>query len=434
MNAVTHLEKVIVGEVSAVTHLEKVIAGETSAVTYTEKVITGEAPPITHLQKVIAGEANPVTHLEYVWTGGTPSPTEHEYTGAVPYTFTANGSPLISWRISGNTVQSATPTPDNPIMPEGTGERTAQLIDYPYLTADGLLSGVTWVTTIHSIKASGVTNGGTNFYIFRNKLIKAGTYRITINGTHKGMALLLRDTTTSTMIANLNLTTDTSTFTLESDMLTCSLYFNQSSGNTSVDIDCTIMLNTGSTALPYEPYGYKLDISSGNTTTPIYLGEVETTRRVKKLVLTGQETTWRKSGAYQGSFYLAGVSPVPISPTEQAYCSHAEFASISTYARNKFCFNGSPINLNLWIGEPSWTIDDFKAYLAAQYAAGTPVTIWYVLATEETGIVNEPLMKIGTYADEVANVATIPTNNGSTTIDVDTTVKPSEIYIKYKGV
>ena len=249
MNAVTHLEKVIVGEVSAVTHLEKVIAGETSAVTYTEKVITGEAPPITHLQKVIAGEANPVTHLEYVWTGGTPSPTEHEYTGAVPYTFTANGSPLISWRISGNTVQSATPTPDNPIMPEGTGERTAQLIDYPYLTADGLLSGVTWVTTIHSIKASGVTNGGTNFYIFRNKLIKAGTYRITINGTHKGMALLLRDTTTSTMIANLNLTTDTSTFTLESDMLTCSLYFNQSSGNTSVDIDCTIMLNTGSTAL-----------------------------------------------------------------------------------------------------------------------------------------------------------------------------------------
>ena len=43
-------------------------------------------------------------------------------------------------------------------------------------------------------------------------------------------------------------------------------------------------------------------------------------------------------------------------------------------------------------------------------------------------------MKIGNYADEVSNVATIPTNNGSTTIDVDTTVKPSEVYIKYKGV
>jgi hypothetical protein len=43
-------------------------------------------------------------------------------------------------------------------------------------------------------------------------------------------------------------------------------------------------------------------------------------------------------------------------------------------------------------------------------------------------------MKIGDYADEVSNAATIPTNNGSTTIDVETAVKPSEVYIKYKGV
>lgn len=75
MKAVTHLEKVIVGEVSSVTHLEKVIAEETTAVTYTEKVIAGEAPPSTHLEKVIAGIASPVTHLEQVWAGRTPEPT-----------------------------------------------------------------------------------------------------------------------------------------------------------------------------------------------------------------------------------------------------------------------------------------------------------------------------------------------------------------------
>jgi hypothetical protein len=44
-------------------------------------------------------------------------------------------------------------------------------------------------------------------------------------------------------------------------------------------------------------------------------------------------------------------------------------------------------------------------------------------------------MRIGNYADTLsksqAGVA-IPTNNGSTTVDVDTTVKPSEIYIKYR--
>lgn len=176
---------------------------------------------------------------------------------------------------------------------------------------------------------------------------------------------------------------------------------------------------------------YEIPISSANTTTPVYLGEVETTRKIKKLVLTGEER-WYKSGAYRGSFYLSDVLPVPISLTEQAYCSHAEFTSISTYAQNKFCFNGSPINLNLWIGESSWTTDDFKAYLAAQYAAGTPVTIWYVLATEETAVVNEPLMKIGEYADEVSGI-TIPTITSKDTFDVDTTLKPSEVSLSYTG-
>jgi hypothetical protein len=83
------------------------------------------------------------------------------------------------------------------------------------------------------------------------------------------------------------------------------------------------------------------------------------------------------------------------------------------------------------------TLADFKSYLAAQYAAGTPVTVWYVLDEPETDIVNEPLMKIGDYADTVsceqAGVQ-IPTNKGSTTVDVDTTLKPSEVYIKYCAV
>ena len=50
--------------------------------------------------------------------------------------------------------------------------------------------------------------------------------------------------------------------------------------------------------------------------------------------------------------------------------------------------------------------------------------------------VNEPLMKIGGYADtlsmEQAGVQ-IPTLNGTTVIDVDTAVKPTEMYIKYKS-
>ena len=36
----------------------------------------------------------------------------------------------------------------------------------------------------------------------------------------------------------------------------------------------TTMLNTGSTALPYEPYGYKLPVVIGSTTTNIYMADV----------------------------------------------------------------------------------------------------------------------------------------------------------------
>ena len=78
------------------------------------------------------------------------------------------------------------------------------------------------------------------------------------------------------------------------------------------------------------------------------------------------------------------------------------------------------------------TIADFKSYLQQQYAAGTPVTVWYVLATSTTGIVNEPLRKIGTYADEVSGIS-IPTTAGANTLSVDTTLQPSEVTAMYKG-
>ena len=78
------------------------------------------------------------------------------------------------------------------------------------------------------------------------------------------------------------------------------------------------------------------------------------------------------------------------------------------------------------------TVAELKSYLATQYAAGTPVIIWYVLETPETAVVNEPLRKIGDYADTVSGI-TIPTIAGTNTIDVDTTLKPSEVSVNYKG-
>lgn len=318
MKAVTHLEKVITGEVSAVTHLEKVIAGETSAVTYTEKVIAGEAPAVTHLQKVIAGEASPVTHLEYIWAGGSPTPTEHEYTGVVPYSFNADGSPLIDWIIYGNMQQTGTPTPTTPIQPQECGDLETE-------------------------------------------------------GTKAGQ--------------------------------------------------------------------YKIPILSASTTTPVYLGEVETTRKIKKIVFVGSEDeNWSGQSAGGGAIRFRYT----ISNSVQADTTH--LTSICTHLPlgvEGGTWNTDNIytisNNYLWVRFDSsfTTTASLKSWLAQQYANGTPFTVYYTLATPETAVVNEPIRKISTYADtlsmEQAGVS-IPTNNGSTTVDVETTLKPSEVYIKYKGV
>lgn len=186
-------------------------------------------------------------------------------------------------------------------------------------------------------------------------------------------------------------------------------------------------------------------LSSGNYIIPIStnavfninLNSVPTTRRIKKLVFTGNEV-WVKSGAYPGSFYSKIVINA-LSVNYTAYCTHLGFAKLSGYGKGSFSFNGDePKNCNLWFNQfdGDTTVTEFKAYLAQQYANGTPVTLWYVLATPETSTVNESLMKIGDYADSVSysqSGVTIPTASGNNTLDVQTTPKPSNVSITYKG-
>jgi hypothetical protein len=199
-----------------------------------------------------------------------------------------------------------------------------------------------------------------------------------------------------------------------------------------------IMLNTGSTALPYEPYGYKIPISSANTTTPIYLGEVETTRRIRKLVLTGSEESWIEHGSIP-SWYQLTIDDVIIDNLE--LCTHykpSPFPPSAIQNGEILVVKSSASNSGrIIIRDTNYTVKaDFLAYLAAQYAAGTPVCVWYVLATPTTAVFNEPLRKIGDYADTLSMEqaqTSIPTVEGANVVDVETTLKPSQIYIKYKG-
>lgn len=194
-----------------------------------------------------------------------------------------------------------------------------------------------------------------------------------------------------------------------------------------------IMLNAGSTALPYEPYGYKIPLTVNGTEYPIYLGEVETTRKIKKLVLTGNENWAIYSGFSAQNCYQFNTGITDHTVNSETLNTHFVYTSnFRTLIDNDGTFmfdSNSYIRVHI---SSCATVEDFKSYLAQQYQNGTPVTVWYVLAEPETGIVNEPLHKINGYADTITMAQageTIPTIAGSNTLSVGTTVQPSEVSI-----
>jgi hypothetical protein len=178
---------------------------------------------------------------------------------------------------------------------------------------------------------------------------------------------------------------------------------------------------------------YKIPILSNSTTTPVYLGEVQTVRQIKKLVLTGEESWDGRTGEPSNIFFCSksnlGMTAIP----GYGICSHYVYStggSFSNLGDGEFII--SPTNFGFRdTAIQHLNVVAWSQYLQQQYAAGTPVCVWYVLANEETGIVNEPLMKIGNYADSLTT--SIHVTAGENTLDVQTTVQPSEVSATYTG-
>lgn len=320
--------------------------------------------------------------------------------------------------LKGNTLQSSIPSPTSPVTPQGTGERTGNLFDESNFALVQVTSTAYRYGTSLGVLPQGV-------YTF-NATKSAGAQSIYLTAKLNGV---YSQTTISSVPFS---------FTADGD----SEYIIRTVNNTGTTWEAEkysdMMLNTGSTPLQYEKYGYKIPISSANTTTPVYLGEVETTRKVKKLVLTGEENITQHSVQND----IVGVripTPSSVLGASIVICSHYEGVLWPVYNGYRrygiVASNPSSGNAIVYMSAPDSehnTLSTFVQWIKDQYAAGTPVTVWYVLATEETAVVNEPLMKIGDYADEVSGI-TIPTIAGANTIDIDTTLKPSEVTATYKG-
>lgn len=346
---------------------------------------------------------------------------DHSFTN-FPVTISNNvKSSVSSWSVEGNGEQQGTPTPDNIIIPTFCGVRTGNLLFEKYES--------------RSINGPGAFTIDNDYDLWLGEVVAGQTYTISNMNYIYGFF-------TSKPAKNTGVT------------------YNNSRGYTSatdetvtVPEGCTwiavrvlhgadnAMLNAGSTAFPYEPYGWAEKITCAGQTVPVYLGQTQTVRRIKKLVLTGEENyTLQSINAYGiANFYFYLRTNI-----QTVICTHfkKQTTIISQTTDEGYLISApsqSGQNATFYIRIDSATASteaDFKSYLAAQYAAGTPVTVWYVLAEPETVIVNEPLCKIGDYADELLSTSegtpqlTLSTEEPNL-ISFETDLQPSKFNIKY---
>lgn len=149
------------------------------------------------------------------------------------------------------------------------------------------------------------------------------------------------------------------------------------------------------------------------------------TRRIKKRVLTGEETfsknnTQSTNYLYFTSRFRDSINKTPVLCNELPVRSSAPQQQIGVNTDNPYSVVYLNFGAEIMNAQPSGnTVAGLKKYLAAQYANGTPVTIWYVLAEPEvstipvpsglTGTIDGYLIQDGTPAPETP---IYPTANG----------------------
>lgn len=387
------------------------------------------------------------TFLRQQYEAGTPVIIWRGYS---PTTTTISIPDGLTGVIEGTVTQSGTPTPDNPIDPVFNGKLLPNGKYQVYSTYKIPISsgGVNLFDPENCVDGYILTNGyisnanqrgkctdfidvsnHTEITLSQLRLDAQGEYYSTIACWDENKQFIYGSRKIAWVHSEASSSIPAVTKVLEPNAkyIRVSIMVNEPGDD---PISVQPMLNWGSEALPYEPY-------IAPTVKNIYLGQTPTIRRIKKLVLTGEETVALQ--ATNVFFIRFAGQPNSKSSTIGISNQYQSAESITVLYARDFSYQNDSGYYRIRIHDSRFeTPEDFKSYLAAQYAAGTPVIVWYVLAEPEVGIVNEPLAKIGDHADSITfeqagvEIPTLKKPN-TTVIDVETEVEPSEIDVTYRG-
>ena len=203
-----------------------------------------------------------------------------EITGVPPLRYIGDGRPLTDYRIAGNAVQDGTPSPDAPVDATGCGVRTGNLLNLNRTYSQTFTTDTEkWMNGAATANNSG---GG-----YAETEILGDKIRVTSKISGYGASFLIKafpntmytvsfetDKTSSgswggisdrdingEVISSSAVYGKSATFTTHDNCAFLNVCFRFPPADGTVTFS-KIMLNLGSTALPYEPYGYKLPRNS----------------------------------------------------------------------------------------------------------------------------------------------------------------------------
>lgn len=299
-----------------------------------------------------------------------------EETGNPVTCYPVAGYPLgckVSWEPTQQ--GSGDPSPDNVRPIKGRNSVTVKVMGANVLEGTapgGQLSqfGVTYTVNENGVLVTGTATSNSVFYLHRDKTTRLthGTYYLTAKGL-----------SASTVLNFFYVGKITSDVQNQQVMLTKDVEYSlvlQLQKGVTANTTVQVSLTRNETATTYTPYtGQTAALTLPRT---IYGGTVDAVTGEGQnlydvLTLTGEEN-WKKDDTY---IVLNGATTKTNTPLN-GVCSHFLY---------RYNYGGDSLfvdSFNIYLGatmSKKYALDEWKALLAAQYAAGTPVQIAYKLAT-----------------------------------------------------
>lgn len=284
---------------------------------------------------------------------------------------------------------SGTPSPENIRPIKGRDSVTVtmcgeNLFNPAWMPEKVLNNGLTWTTTSDGTVTANGTANGTSYYNSNYFSFPAGTYTISAM-SHFRISIINRDAGYLTIAAQQ--IGKPCTFTVENYIQKTTLFF--AASGTLDNVSAKPQIEKGTTATTYAPY-------TGQTSTLtlpriIYGGTVDAVtgegQETWKLITLDGTEKWMVSGKFLDNktdwYYVSSKIPNAVNAAPQKgneICSHYPHADIANTNTAQGCAIVRGAIRVRWGDTIPDDADAWKAYLAAQYAAGTPVQIAYKLA------------------------------------------------------